>query len=216
MRKCSLLLVLGMIVLLCRLSPADPPKGEPAKKGTKPPADWKEDPVCKMVFFAVLEGLYEDGVSNEAVDSVVGKTKDGPAEIKQTFVFQCPLCHPVYEAFRLYQQRPTFRDKGDTFGKGVDAKLESGLRAKALRTRQGALQTLVHRWVERRLTRMGLSAEEKLSWAKQLEERSNQGNELLGRLRNTDPWYGGWGYGFCAACRGCTAVCEELKAPKKK
>src|SRR4051794_38029157 len=106
MRKCSLLLVLGLIVTLSQLSSADPPKSEAPKKETKPPADWKEDPVCKMVFFAVLEGLYEDGVANEAVDNIVGKTKDGKTEIRHTFVFQCPLCHPVYEAFRLYQHRP--------------------------------------------------------------------------------------------------------------
>src|ERR1043165_2394417 len=205
-----------MTVALCQRSSADPPKREPAKKETKPPADWKEDPVCKMVFFAVLEGLYEDGVSSEAADSVVGKTKDSATEIKQTFVFQCPLCHPVYEAFRLYQQRPTFRDKGDTFGKGLEAKLERGLRDKALRTRQAALQTVVHRWVERRLTRMGLSAEEKLAWARQLGERSRQGDALLSTLRRTDPWYSSWGYGFCAACRGCTEVCNELTAPKQK
>jgi hypothetical protein len=217
MRKCSLLLVLGLIAALCQLSPADPPKAQaPKKEAPKPPPDWKEDPVCKMVFFAVLEGLYEDGVSNEAVDNIVGRTKDGKVEIRHTFVFQCPLCHPVYEAFRLYQQRPAFRDKGDSFGKGIDPKLETNIRSTALRTRQGALQTLVHRWVERRLSGMGLSDEQRKDWARRLEERSNQGNALLSKLQGTDPWYGGWGYGFCAACRGCTDVCNELKAPKKK
>jgi hypothetical protein len=215
MRKGSLLLVLGLIVMLCQLSSADPPKGQAPKEAPKPPPDWKEDPVCKMVFFAVLEGLYEDGVSSEAVDSVVGKTKDGKAEIKQTFVFECPLCHPVFEAFRLYQQRPQFRDKGSSFGKGIDATLETGLRDKDRLTRQRALQTLVHRWVERRLNGMGLSEEQKKDWARRLEERSNQGAGLLAALKKSDLWYRTWGYGFCAACRGCTGVCETLKAPRK-
>src|SRR5205085_530129 len=145
MRKCSLLLVLGLIVTLSQLSSAEPPKPAAPKKALKPPPDWKADPVCKMVFFAVLEGLYEEGVSSDAVDSVVGKSKDGKTEIKQTFVFECPLCHPVYEAFRAYQQRPLFRDKGNAFGKGLDEKLETQLRDKNRLTRQGALQTLVHR-----------------------------------------------------------------------
>jgi hypothetical protein len=186
MRKGSLLLVLGLIVLLSQLSPADSPKA-PMKEAPKPPPNWKEDPVCKMVFFAVLEGLYEDGVSNEAADNIVGKTKDGKAEIRHTFVFECPLCHPVYEAFRLYQQRPQFRDKGDAFGKGIDEKIETNLRSTVLRTRQGALQTLVHRWVERRLNQMGLTAEQKQDWARRLEERSRQGNELLSKLRGDGP-----------------------------
>src|SRR5437764_7994866 len=106
MRKCSLLLVLGLIVALCQLSSADPPKAQaPSSEPAKAPPDWKEDPVCKMVFFAVLEGLYEDGVSSEAVDNIVGRTKDGKVEIRHTVVFQCPLSDPVYEAFRLCQQR---------------------------------------------------------------------------------------------------------------
>jgi hypothetical protein len=217
MRKCSLLFVVGLLVALVQLSPADPPKTElPKNAVSKPAQDWKEDPVCKMVFFAVLEGLYEDGVSKESVDNIVGRTKDDKVEIRHTFVFECPLCHPVYEAFRAFQQRPQFRDKGDAFGKGIDAKLETSLRSTMLLTRQGALQILVHRWVERRLNQMGLSEEQKKEWAQRLEERSKQGNDLLRKLRRTDPWYGGWGYGFCAACKGCTEVCNDLKAPKKK
>jgi hypothetical protein len=214
MRKCSLMLVLGFITTLAGapFSPAKPVK----KAGPKPAKDWKEDRVCRMVFFAVLEGLYEDGVSSEAADNVVGKTKDAPAQIKHTFVFQCPLCHPVYEAFRLYQQRPRFRDKGNTFGKGLDPKLERDLRSERLRTRQTALQAVVHRWVERRLAGMRLSAKEKNDWARRLEERSQQGNALLSGLKTTDPWYRGWGYGFCAACKGCTGVCKALKTAEKK
>jgi hypothetical protein len=220
MRPCSFLLLLATIAALvtARFFPA---AGEPvpAKKAS-PPAksadDWKKDPVCRMVFFAVLEGLYTDGVSRQAVDSVVGGTKGSAGEIRQTFVIECPLCHPVYEAFRAYQQRPAFRGKGDTLGKGLEAKLERGLRDKGLRTRQGALQTLVHRWVQRRLAEMRLSAEEKRDWAMRLEERSRQGDALLARLKVTDRWYGGWGYGFCAACRGCTAACGELKSSPKK
>jgi hypothetical protein len=214
MRQCSLLLVLGLITAQAGapLSPAGPAK----KAEPKSPWDWKEDPVCRMVFFAVLEGLYQDGVSSAAADSVVGKTKASAAEIKQTFVFQCPLCHPVYEAFRLYQQRPTFRDKGDTLGKGLEARLERDLRSKQLRTRQDALQACVHRWVERRLTQMRLSAEEKNDWARRLEERSQQGNALLTRLKGSDPWYRSWGYGFCAACKGCTGVCQSLTKADKK
>jgi hypothetical protein len=213
-----LLLVLGLLVAVVQLtSSAEPPKTDPPKKSVpKPIEDWKEDPVCKMVFFAVLEGLYEDGVSNEGVDKIVGRTKDGKVEIRHTFVFECPLCHPVYEAFRAYQQRPQFRDKGDAFGKGIDPKLETSLRSTTLRTRQGALQVLVHRWVDRRLNQMGLSEEQKNDWARRLEERSKQGDDLLRKLRGTDPWYTGWGYGFCAACKGCTDVCNDLKAPKKK
>ena len=224
MRRCSLMLALGMIAALSVAhvspSPAEPAKKTPslpARAAGKPADDWKADPVCQMVFFAVLEGLYGDGVSSEAADSVLGRTKGSVAEIRQTFVIECPLCHPVYEAFRLYQQRPAFAGgKRDTFGKGLEPTLERDMRSKGLHTRQHALQTVVHRWVERRLTQMRLSALEKKHWAARLEERSGQGNTLLTRLRGTDSWYAGWGYGFCAACKGCTAVSDTLKSPDKK
>jgi hypothetical protein len=171
-----------------------------------------------MVFFAVLEGLYADGVSAEAVDAVVGRKASGGApELKATFVIECPLCHPVYEAFRAYQQRPAFAGgKRDTFGKGLSPSLESGLRSKGLIARQRALQVVVRQWVGRRLELMRLSPAEKVEWAQRLNERSQQGRTLLGQLRRSDPWYKGWsGYAGCAACDGVTDSCRALTRPGK-
>ena len=55
--------------------------------------DWQKDPVCRMVFFAVLEGLYEDGVPGDVVDSIVPrKVGKGKHRMKTSFVFSCPLC----------------------------------------------------------------------------------------------------------------------------
>src|SRR3954454_17052964 len=127
MRKVSTLVLMGMIAILATtwVSPTAADPAPVAGKEAKPGGDWKEDPASRMVFFAVLEGLYTDGVSSEAVDGIIGKkTKDGKGDIKATFVIECPLCHPVYEAFCLYRQRPAFSgEKGtkDTLGKGLDA-----------------------------------------------------------------------------------------------
>jgi hypothetical protein len=212
-------LFLGVVVAalaLLQTAPADPaPQSESPPKTTE---DWKEDPVCRMVFFAVLEGLYTDGVSTEAVDRVVGRKKGGPPDVKQTFVIQCPLCHPVYEAFCLYQQRPAFQDgKRDTLGKGLDPRLEEGLRSEGILARQRALEVVVRDWVGRRLAQMRLTDEEKRDWVSKLEERSNQGRKLLRELRGTDPVYRLWpGYGKCAACEGTTSACRILKAAEKK
>src|SRR5262245_840254 len=175
MRRYSFLVVLAALAFF-QLAPAEPAKPA-APPPPKPSADWKEDPVCRMVFFAVLEGLYTDGVSTEAADRVVGRKKGGAPDVKQTFVIQCPLCHPVYEAFCLYQQRPAFQGgKRDTLGKGLDPRLEEGLRSEGLITRQRALEVVVQDWVGRRLAQMRLSAEEKAEWVRKLDERSTQGN----------------------------------------
>jgi hypothetical protein len=217
MRRCLTLVALAALAALATpLAPADP---VPAKKS--PPAkadDWKSDPVCRMVFFAVLEGLYDDGVSTEAVDAVVGrKTKGGAGELKTTFVIECPLCHPVYEAFHAYQQRPAFAGgKRDSFGKGLEAKLESGLRSEYLITRQRALAVVVQRWVGRRLDLMRLSPEEKSEWSRRLQERSMQGKARLRELMAREPWYKGWSmYYGCAACNGTTDACRALRASGK-
>src|SRR3954465_7841787 len=91
----------------------------------KPPAtpvvkDWKADPACRLVFFAVLQGLYEDGVSDEVVNSIVPADKKGREKMRHSFVLDCPLCQPTYEAFCVYQSRPRFLDEGKTssLGKG--------------------------------------------------------------------------------------------------
>ena len=61
--------------------------------------DWKTDPACRLVFFAVLQGLYEDGVSDEVVNSIVPPDKKGREKMRHSFVLDCPLCQPTYEAF---------------------------------------------------------------------------------------------------------------------
>jgi hypothetical protein len=201
-----------------------PAAGEPPTPTPKPaekPADWQADPVCHMVFFAVLEGLYRDGVPDEVVDSIVPRhPKEGQNPVKTSFVFQCPLCHPVYEAFALYQRRPAFSGedkKRDTFGKGIDPELVTALKSENAKTRLGALATLVHRWVEHRLTMMRLTDAEKQEWVKKLGERSNQGQKHLSDLLGTDPAYKGWStYWGCAACKGTTGACQAVKTSDPK
>jgi hypothetical protein len=193
----------------------------PAQKSAEKPPDWQADPVCQMVFFAVVEGLYRDGVPQEVVDKIVPPhPKEGQNPVKTSFVFQCPLCHPVYEAFALYQRRSAFSGddkKRDTFSKGIEPELITALKSEDPRTRLGALVQLVHRWVEQRLTMMRLTDTEKQEWTKRLGERSNQGRLQLSDLLSKDPAYKGWStYWGCAACKGTTSACNDLKAAKPK
>jgi hypothetical protein len=193
-----------------------PVAANPAEKPA--PIDWKEDPVCRMVFFAVLEGLYTDGVPDDIVDSIVPrKVKEGANPLKTSFVVQCPLCHPVYEAFSQYQRRQAFNDdvKRSTFGKGIDKELAEQLMSTTPMVRLTALRVLVHRWVERRMTSMRLTETEKRDWIAKLTERSNQGKGFLGALMSKDPNYKGWSmYWGCAACNGVTDASNDLTRPK--
>src|SRR5262245_16971335 len=80
-------------------------EGEPAKPKARPAkvADWKADPACRLVFHAVLEGLYEDGVTDDVVNNIVPADKTGREKMRRSFVLGCPLCQPVFEAFCVYQ-----------------------------------------------------------------------------------------------------------------
>lgn len=183
--------------------------------------DWKRDPVCRMVFFAVLEGLYEDGVPGDVVDSIVPrKVGKGKHRMKTSFVFSCPLCHPVYEAFRAYQQRPGFSATPDsnTFGKAFDAKTAKLLKSAKPGTRLKALAPLVQKWTKRRLEMMRLSKAEAEQWNRKLAAHARTGKGFLLAYLGKDEAYKGWSpYWGCAACNGTTwAAGEVLKEARPK
>lgn len=175
--------------------------GDPASAAGKPPAppaavaDWRADPVCRTVFHAVLEGLYEDGDQAAAVDAVVPRgPKAGADPLRQSFVTRCPLCHPVSEAFAAYQRRPAFGGAAAPAGcgPGLDAAVVTRLTADDKRKRLETLARLVERWVGRRLDGMRLTAAERADWADKLGERSRQGRATLLALSETDPDDQGW------------------------
>lgn len=199
--------------------PLSPPTAEPpAAKAT----DWKDDPVCQMVFFAVLEGLYRDGVSDDVVECIVPKTPNPERDsLRKNFVPECPICHPVYEAFALYQKRPNFKDGGkrNAFGKGELApEIVKAFKSDSLPTRvKEGIQPLVAKYVAAHLAKMNLSAEEKQEWSKRLKERVQEGTSLYGKLRATEEGrLLGWSfYGGCGACLGTSSACSKVLTPTK-
>ena len=166
---------------------------------------WQDDPACRMVFFAVLEGLYTDGVPNEVVDLITPKEGDA---VRHSFVVECPLCHPVLEAFRLYQsRRPFAQDKGDTFGKmEVKPELLTALKSDSVFTRIQAMGRLVQPWIERRLALMRLDAKEMAEWKAKLLARAKEGGELFDRLKREKGSTYEKDWQFYAGCQACEAV----------
>src|SRR5437762_8328771 len=85
---------------------------------------WVQLRASQLVFFAVLEGLYRDGISNEVVDSIIPPDKNGKGRFdSEHFVYACPICHPAFEAFRLYRLRVDFygfKAPVATFRPGLD------------------------------------------------------------------------------------------------
>lgn len=131
------------------------------------------------LFLAVLEGLYEDGVSNEAVDAIT--VIDAEHGYPANFVWACPVCMPAYRAFLTYRARPEFTwIKGSPdFGPGLTAEQLAGLTTGEFSARQDALMELVGGWVERRMARLRLTPEENAAWRREMEERRKKGMEQL-------------------------------------
>ena len=198
---------------------ADPPPTTTAKADTKS-VDWKEDPACRMVFFAVLEGLYADGVTDDVVECIVGKAMSEKDSLKKNFVPLCPICHPVYEAFALYGKRPSFKDdsKRNTFGKdGLSPEIIKALKSDSLRTRVlSGIQPLVAKYVGAHMKQMNLTDEQKAELTKKLMTRVNEGTDMYSKLRETEEGRKlGWlFYGGCGACGGTKDACSNVLAPK--
>ncbi len=188
----------------------------PAGQDTVIPAtaDWYKDPDCRLVFFATLEGLYENGISNEVVDLVLGRQGEGKDPVKTNFIFRCELCHAVYDAFSLYRTRPAFHGtKIDSFKKGVvEEQILLDLQSEIARTRVYAMGSLIQPWIKSKLLSLSLDDEAKKSLRDRLIVLAQKGSELTFDRRKNDPDYGDdWGfYGACQACEAVNTVSRLL------
>ncbi|PWU10591.1 MAG: hypothetical protein C5B50_25320 [Verrucomicrobia bacterium] len=155
---------------------------EPARRT---PHSWPGTRASQLVFFAVLEGLYRDGVTNSDVDLIIPPSTNGaPRFDPEHFVYACPLCHPAFEAFRLYRHRDRIfglKAPMDTFGPGLDDNIRSQLRSPNPESRRKAIETLISRWVAQRLELMRLTPEERADITREMEQGRKQG---MGALKN--------------------------------
>jgi hypothetical protein len=140
---------------------------------------WVESRASQLVFFAVLEGLYRDGVSNEDVDLIIPPGTNGRPRFElEHFVYACPLCHPAYEALKLYRQREQFYGfKGhvDTLGTGLEGAMAKRLRSPDATERRQAIEELIGQWVGQRLDMMRLSAQERAAITSEMEQGRKKG-----------------------------------------
>ena len=193
-----------LLITFCLMSPAlELPTREP-------PKDRFADPVNRMMYFAVLEGCYRDGLNNKTVDLILPKDpKDGRLMTEYNFVYSCPLCMPTIEALSSYRARVPFYDKlgSDTFGKGLPEEVLAALANPERRTRLAEVQKLVNGWVQTYLADRRLTDAERAAWAVALEDRRKRGAEALKQLRNAEHGdfytkiYADWPK-TCAVCDG--------------
>ena len=165
---------------------------------------WYQSRAGQLVFFAVLEGLYHDGVGNEVVDLIIARDKNSQFD-PEHFVYACPICHPAFEAFRLYRHRdPIYGLKApvDTFGPGLDKAVIVRLRSPDPDERRKAIEELINRWVKQRLEMMRLSEAERQAITAEMEQGRNEGmNALKGATQARKN---------CPICDGSFGACTNL------
>jgi len=168
------------------------------------------DPYSRTVFFAVLEGLYEDGVSTEVVDAVLARHPKGGS---LHFVPVCPICTPTEYAFQVYRKRPVFYrakigTEVDTFGDGLPAGERDAILCGGPAERLKAIHGLVQGWIARRLESLRLTKEEREAYTAAFEDGRKRGMNSLQSARKADPHMAYAGEKACAVCDAANGACK--------
>ncbi|MEM9481910.1 MAG: hypothetical protein AAGA58_19845 [Verrucomicrobiota bacterium] len=145
----------------------------------------------RFVFFAVLEGCFNDGLTQEEIDLIIPlrPEKEGFRNITTNMVLTCPLCSPAFDAFRLYADRLMFisgitkKEGYNTFGQGLPEAVRIELAKPGLPCRD-AIQGLLRKWIEERIERSSLTEIETKSLRKELEQMRKDGEAALLRFQN--------------------------------
>lgn len=159
-----------------------------AVEGAKVPAPAPEPNLNRVLFFATLEGLCEEGVPDAAVQAVL--EKDGEGRYRH-FVYACPVCSPVVEGFRAYALRRDFY-----YGRKGDPLLAKEGDGKAfVADPAAALHDFVERCVARQVASRRLTEKEASELKMAITIGMKKGNSLL-------PSSGGFAHKSCPSCDG--------------
>jgi hypothetical protein len=143
----------------------------------------------RFVFYAVLEGCYEDGLSNQDVSQILLHEKG--KGLYSHFVYGCPLCTPTIHALEAYRNRPDhfygLKTTNNTFGLGLTGEVKTELYSSKPEDRLAAINTLVQRWVSKRMTSLRLTDVEQTKLKNELSQMRDKGsNYLKGSLKQQD------------------------------
>jgi hypothetical protein len=185
------------------------------------------DDTYQFIFFAALEGLYRDGISDSDVNALLAtKGKDGGY---LNFIYTCPICMPVEGAIVTYKLRPridhmkveNYQTNERTFGFGLPKETSVALHSEKASIRLGAVNDLVSKWVSYRMERSSLTFEQKNILIEDLKKKRKQGMEALhnfARQANGPDSMKFFAPGYegddeCAICNAALQMPLKLKSP---
>jgi hypothetical protein len=175
----------------------------------------------RFIFYSVLEGCYEDGLTNADADQIL--LRPDPSKGYVHFIYSCPICMPTIWAVQTYRARPaaffSLKSEASTFGPGLPAHLEKQLFSADPHQQLIAVNTLMKNWIARRMDRMNLSAGQRADILADLEKKRKKGMEALKSFRgggHEQEAMSAYAPGYidldeCAVCNG--AVGKLMKLP---
>ncbi len=183
------------------------------------------DDTSRFIFYSVLEGCYEDGLSNADVDQILLRANNGNGG-RLHFIYACPICGTTVAALETYRVRPenpfNLKFGISTFGSGLPETVKKQLFSPDLHQRLIAVNALVKSWISRRMDKMNLTSDQRRALLVELEKKRKQGMEALKNFRkdsNGPHSLQSFAPGYvdldeCAVCNG--AVGELMKLPGAK
>ena len=152
------------------LAPAAPQQGRIAVKTRE---------FNRFIFFAVLEGLYEDGVPKEVVDRILQK-----GDRYTHFVYACPICTPVVEAFRAFSMRGEYHyswkdEDGAYLGRTLPEELLKTLKDPSIEVFRDGMEKLIRRFLRRRMDLLRFTADDRNAFSEAMEMGRKEGMSSL-------------------------------------
>ncbi len=154
----------------------------------------------RFIFYAVMEGCYDDGLLSNDVAQILLKNGEAKVTIKYlcSFHLRLPRLHSHYSRPRSlsipaivfwYSMKTTWGcgTRGLTSGPGLSPDLKKQLYSKKAEDRLAAINTLMQRWVSKRMSMLRLSDQERAELQKTLEEMRKKGTDYLKNWEKSGP-----------------------------
>ena len=143
------------------------------------------------------------------------------------FITACPVCTATIWALEAYRGRPQdfygMKMPGSTFGPGLPEALRAQLHSDDPQQRLTAINTLVQKWMDRRMTQLRLTEKERTTLLEALEKKRQQGMAALESFRKLqhgptmDVAHAAPAYVDLTECAVCNAaVGKPMKLPEAK
>ncbi len=178
--------------------------------------DQQVEAAYETVFFSVLDGCFQDGLSNTDVGQIL--LRSGPNRPYGQFIYACPICMATARALEACRAGPDFTERKMggkvAFGNGLTPEMHARLYSPDPKERLSIIHDLEENWVSRHLSSLRLNAGETAQAQAQLKLARDEGIKVMqafvqqGQLEKLAPAYRAGDE--CALCNAAAGMNLKL------